>query len=399
MRIVLVNNYSRVTGGADIHCLDLAKGLRERGHQVVFIATSDTLNVDQQGVFVPIIVTRETRSEMTGVKAARVACLSIWNPSTAAATKKLLGSFRADIVHAHKLYPQLSVAPIVVAAAQCIPIVQTVHDYEFISASSIDDTGAWWDRDEERVAYRALNTGLFGIKRLLHAPRIDRWISVSRSTATAYREHGINTTVLPNFTEPHVGQLPCFEERKGVLFVGRVAEEKGIRHVLDLPTHLPEYPIVIAGDGPLANEAEHAAHTFPSLTYLGMLDSKAVAHQIASARLVVMPSQWREPGPLAALEAMAAGTPLIAYDNGGLSEYVVDAGAGVVVSPSTASMAEAISSIYDDRTRWESFSSNAREAVKLQHTLPRYLDRLEQVYVEAISSKGASPSQGSPGLS
>ena len=395
MRIVLVNNYARVTGGADIHCLDLAKGLRERGHEVAFIATANKRNVDQQGVFVPTIVTRETRSEMTGARAAQVACRSIWNPSTAAATKKLLGSFRADIVHAHKLYPQLSVAPIVVAASRRIPIVQTVHDYEFISASSIDDTGSWRDQNEDRVAYRALNTALFGVKRLLHIPRIDRWISVSRSTASAYLEHGINTTVLPNFTGPLVGALPRFEERKGILFIGRLAEEKGIRHILDLPIHLPKHPITIAGDGPLASEVEHAAHMFSNLTYLGKLDSEAVARQIASARLVVMPSQWREPGPLAALEAMAAGTPLIAYDNGGLAEYVLDAGAGVVIAPSTASMADAISSIYNDRTCWESFSANACDAIQRQHTLPRYLDRLEQVYVEAISPKDASPSHGS----
>jgi glycosyltransferase involved in cell wall biosynthesis len=397
VRIVLVNNYARVTGGADIHCLELAKGLRERGHEVAFIATANKHNIDQQGAFVPTIVTRATRSEMTGARAAQVACLAIWNPSTAATTKNLLGSFRADIVHAHKLYPQLSVVPIVVAASRRIPIVQTVHDYEFISASSIDDTGDWRDRDEERTTYRALNTVLFAVKRLLHTPRVDRWISVSRSTAAAYHERGIDTTVLPNFTEPFVRELPRFEERKGVLFVGRLAEEKGIRHILDLPTHLPKHPIAIAGDGPLAKEVARAAHMFPSLTYLGKLDSKAVAQQIASARLVVMPSQWREPGPLAALEAMAAGTPLIAYDNGGLAEYVMDAGAGIVVPPSTSSMADAISSIYDDRARWENFSASARDAIQRQHTLPRYLDRLEQVYTEAISLKDhLSPSRGSP---
>jgi glycosyltransferase involved in cell wall biosynthesis len=387
VRIVLVNNYARVTGGADLHCLELAEGLRQRGHEIAFIATANERNVDQHGVFVPTIVTRETRAEMKGTRAAQIACRAIWNPSAVAATKELLGSFRADIVHAHKLYPQLSVAPVVVAAARGIPIVQTVHDYEFISASSIDDTGGWRDQDEERFAYRMLNTALFSVKRILHTPRIDRWISVSRSTAAAYRLHGIDTAVLPNFTKPFLGELPSFEERKGILFVGRLTEEKGIRHILDLPAHLPNHPIIIAGDGPMAKDVEHATQVVPSLTYLGKLDSKAVARQIASARLVVMPSQWREPGPLAALEAMVAGTPLIAYDNGGLAEYVADAGAGIVVPPSTTSMADAISSLYDDRARWEDFSASARDAVQRRHTLPLYLDRLEHVYGDAISPK------------
>jgi glycosyltransferase involved in cell wall biosynthesis len=387
MRIVIANNYARITGGADLHCLELAQGLRERGHEVAFICTADERNIEHTGVFVPTTVTRETRSETSGIGAVRVACYAIWNPNAAAETKELLSSFRPDIVHVHKLYPQLSVAPVVVAGRRGTPIVQTVHDYEFISASSIDDTGSWRDRDEERVAYRGLNTALFGIKRLLHTPHVDRWISVSRSTATAYHEHGIDTTVLPNFTEPFTGDLPRFEDRKGVLFLGRLAEEKGIRHVLDLPRYLPTLPIVIAGDGPLASAVAQATEGLPNIAYLGKLSGKAVAQQIASARVVVMPSLWREPGPLAALEAMAAGTPLIAYDNGGLAEYVEDAGAGIVVPSSVESMAGAISSIYDDCTRWEGFSARARAAVQRDHTRPLYLDRLEKVYSDAIGSQ------------
>jgi glycosyltransferase involved in cell wall biosynthesis len=370
--------------------LELAKGLRERGHEVTFIATSDPRNVDKEGVFLPTIVTRETRAETTGIRAAQVACRAIWNPSAAAATKELLSSFRADVVHVHKLYPQLSVAPVVVASGRGVPIVQTVHDYEFISASTIDDTGHWLDHDEDRFSYRALNTLLFGVKRLIHSSRVDNWISVSRSTDQAYRKRGIATTVLPNFTEPFTGELPHFEDRKGVLFIGRLSEEKGLRHVLELPKHLPGLSILVAGDGPLSNEVQRAAQLFPCVTYLGKLDRDAVARQLASARLVVMPSLWREPGPLAALEAMAAGTPLIAYDSGGLAEYVADAAAGIIVQPSVTLLANAITSIYDDRERWEMLSSSARDAVQRDHTRSVYLDRLEKLYVDSMESNSHS---------
>jgi glycosyltransferase involved in cell wall biosynthesis len=390
MRIALVNKYARITGGADRHCLELAEGLRARGHEVAFLSTADEGNLDRSGVFVPTTVTSKTRSETTGIRAAQVAGRALWNRSAASATKDLLSSFCPDVVHAHKLYPQLSVAPIVVASGQGVPIVQTVHDYEFISASTIDDAGGWIDRDEERLVYRALNTALFGVKRLAHLPRIDRWIAVSRSTGEAYREHGIATTVVPNFTDPFDGLLPDFRERSGVLFIGRLSEEKGLRHVLDLPSRSFDYPIVIAGDGPLASEVDEAARRFPCITYVGKLDRAAVAQQVASARLVVMPSLWREPGPLASLEAMAAGTPLIAYDNGGLAEYVADAGAGIVAAPNVSALAGAIESLYDDRERWEGFSANAIRAVEREHSLSLYLDRLEAIYSDSLSRSGSS---------
>jgi glycosyltransferase involved in cell wall biosynthesis len=366
--------------------LELAEGLRARGHEVALVSTADDGNLDRCGVFVPTTITSKTRSETTGIRAARVAGSAIWNKSVAGATKALLDSFCPDIVHAHKLYPQLSVAPVVLAADRSIPIVQTVHDYEFISASTIDDTGGKIDRDEERLVYRALNTTLFGVKRLVHRPRIDRWIAVSRSTGEAYREHGISATVIPNFTKPFAGTLPGFNERRGILFVGRLAEEKGLCHVLELPDHAIHPPILIAGDGPLSSEVEMAVKQSPSITYAGKLDRAEVARQVASARLMVMPSLWREPGPLAALEAMAAGTPLIAYDNGGLAEYVADAGAGIVVPPTVSSLASAVESLYDDRERWEEFSSNALRAVEHDHSLSLYLDRLEAVYGELLSA-------------
>ncbi len=386
MRVILVNNYTRMTGGADLHCLELAKGLRERGHEVVFLATADERNIDRDGVFVRTIVTRETRAEMTGIKAAGVACRAIWNPSVASAAKELLSSFRPDVVHVHKLYPQLSVAPVVVASRKHVPIVQTAHDYEFISASIIDDTGSWLDRDEEQPAYRLLNTSLFGVKRFVHAPRVDRWITVSKSASLVYRRHGIDASVLPNFTEAISSVSPGFEGRTGVLFVGRLSEEKGVRHLLELAHLTPGMPISIAGDGPLSDEVRRAAATHQNVTYLGWLDRAAVTRELVSARLVVMPSLWREPAGLAALEAMAAGTPLIAYDSGGLAEYVTDAAAGLIVPPTVTSLAGAIASIYDDRPRWEKFSSDARAAVRRDHTRSVYLDRLEAIYTESIEA-------------
>jgi glycosyltransferase involved in cell wall biosynthesis len=387
VRIILVNKYARLTGGADVHCLELAKGLRERGHEVALLSTADERNLDQHGIFVPPTVTNDTRENITGARAVATARRALWNTNVAVAARDLIASFRPDIMHLHKLYPQLSVAPVVVASELGVPLVQTIHDYEFISASPLDDTGGWHDRHEERLAYRVLNTLLYGIKRLVHSPRVGSWVSVSRAMGHAYAERGISTTVIPHFTAPFDENLPKFTDRVGILFVGRLSEEKGLRHVLSLPSQLTDdLPIMVAGDGPLADEIQCAAQSFSSLTYLGKLDRTAVVRQLASARLVIMPSLWQEPAGLVALEAMAAGTPLIAYDSGGLAEYVTDAAAGMIVAPSATLLAEAITSLYNDRETWEKFSQDARKAALRDHTRSVYLDRLEAIYRSSISS-------------
>lgn len=381
MRVLLVNKYARVTGGADLHCLELANGLAARGHEVALLSTAHRDNLWDGGAFIPLTVTNNTRSDVSGLDATRVAARAIWNSTAASAAEKLFESFEPDVIHVHKLYPQLSVAPVVLASHTGIPIVQTVHDYEFISASAIDHTGGWRDRDESRAAYRALNSSLFAVKRWSHAPRVTAWISVSRSVAARYATRGIQCRTFPNFTRTRRGSISGFQGRSGVLSLGRLTEEKGVRDVLELARRVPDLPVRIAGDGPLRGTVQDACKTCASLTYLGPLDSNDAAEEIARARLVVMPSLWQEPGPLTALEAMAAGTPVVAYENGGLAEYIEDAGAGVAVPAEPTALVKAVSTLYGDPEKWDEASDGGRRAVEDTHSPDRYLDRLEQLYL------------------
>ena len=152
---------------------------------------------------------------------------------------RLIRQFRPDVVHVHKAYVQLSVAPVVVAARHGVPIVQTAHDYEFISASPVDSTGGRWDRNESRFSYRALNSTTMLARRFVHRPRVSRWIAVSRDLARSYREKaGIEMAVIPNFTEPS-GCAGSLLARSGVVFVGRLSREKGVEHVLEAARTTP----------------------------------------------------------------------------------------------------------------------------------------------------------------
>lgn len=383
MRILIVNDHARITGGADIHCFELDRLLRERGHEVRFLSTSHPENLTSAGAFVPQIVNRASRDSLSAGASARVAAAACWNPTVAAATDRLLDDFNPDVVHAHKLYPQLSVAPLVAAARRSVPIVQTAHDYEFVSASAIDDRGHRYDRDEDRPTYRLLNSLLLQIKRRVHVPRVSTWIAVSRDLADVYRGRArIDARVLPNFVSGNGNRLPQ-SNRDGVLFVGRLAREKGVDQVIELARRLPELAVTIAGDGPLASLVRAAAASTPNITFAGALDPTAVAARMRSARLVLMPAAWREPAGLVALEAMQAGTPIVAYDRGGLAEYITDAGAGVVVPSDLDALVGAVASLLGDFSRWQRLSDDGAAAARTTHAPDTYIDRLEGLYASA----------------
>jgi len=389
----MVNNFARITGGADLQCLELSEGLRERGHEVRWLATRSEKNLETSGEFVPYAVDAQSRDRLTAKERLRAARWAIWNPHAAAAMNHLMRAYRPDVVHVHKAYVQLSVAPVVIAARHGVPVIQTAHDFEFVSASTVDSGGGLWDRTESRLSYRALNSATMLVRRFVHKPRVSRWIAVSRDLAQSYRELGrIEMTVIPNFTEPARFPPVPFEQRSGVVFVGRLSPEKGVEHVLEAAKLSPDIPFTVAGDGPLADRVNAAAAELGNLDYPGFVENTGSRSLLSNARVCVLPSLWNEPGSLVGLEAMAEGTPVISYRRGGLAEYVTDADAGRFSrDESPRGLAEAVASLYSDEPAWNRFSEGGREATASLHSRPVYLEALEAVYASAMAQSPGRP--------
>jgi glycosyltransferase involved in cell wall biosynthesis len=384
MRVVIVNRYATASGGAEKHAVGLATRLRSRGHDVRFLSTLSDDNVEREGAFIPLTGTDFWRGLPPLRQRAEVAMGALWSRRAAAAMKLLIARSRPDVVHLHDIYPQLSVAPAVVAASAGIPVVQTLHNYELISASATDDRGGWIDRSDAALSVRALRTALHIARKLLHVPRVTLWIAVSRYVAQAYARHGIGAEVLPNFIETTSDSAGrSFEERTGIVFVGRLTEDKGIDDVTVLARRLPEIPVTIIGRGPLEGYVRAQCRALRNLTYAGFLRRREVVERLASSRILVVPSRWQEPAGLVALEGMAEGTPVIAYASGGLGEYVRDARAGPVVSADEEALAAASRELYSDREAWRAFSSHGRAAIEGAHSPDRYIRRLETLYQTA----------------
>lgn len=327
-----------------------------------------------------------SRDELPPLGAAGVAIRAVWNRDAHRATLQLVDDFEPDLLHAHKLYPHLSVAPIVAANQAGIPVVQTIHDYEFVAASPLDDSGGAIDQRETRPRYRMLNSVLFQVKRRRHVPAVREWISVSRAVARIYAAHGIASTPIPNFTVAGSEPPPRFGDRAGILFVGRLVYEKGIVDVLTLARRYPTLTVRIAGQGELEDKVRAAASELPNLEYLGSLGYGDVTTMLRASALCVMPSRWQEPAGLSCLEAMAAGTPIVAYRSGGLSEYVEDAQAGVVVPWDSNALASACVALRDDSAEWSKLSANGVAASRGTHSAGAYLSALCSTYDRAVAS-------------
>jgi glycosyltransferase involved in cell wall biosynthesis len=108
--------------------------------------------------------------------------------------------------------------------------------------------------------------------------------------------------------------------RKQIAFVGRLNHEKGPDIFADITKNLP-YPITMYGDGPMMSELKS---TYSHIDFKGMCNMEEHWRNI---RLLVMPSRY-EGLPLAALEAMARGIPVIASNAGSIPKLLKECGIG-----------------------------------------------------------------------
>jgi glycosyltransferase involved in cell wall biosynthesis len=379
VRILLVNKFAHVTGGADQHCLDLAAALTDAGHDVRMLSTADPANGWRSGAFVPVSTSAGTRDQTGLLEAAPVFFKALWHRGAAAAMRRLAAEFRPDVVHVHKLYPQISVAPVVEADRLGLPVVQTLHDFEMISANHLDPGAGWLDLHESRLRYRALNSATVPIRRKVQLPRVRRFIAVSDVAAAAHRRHGIDPVVIRNFAPAPPADVPGWAERGGALYLGRLAEAKGVRHVVELARVAPDVPVDVVGFGELGDELARTAQEVPNLTYHGRVPREETVRRLLAARVALMPSRAPEGGPLVALEAMALGTPVVAYDAGGLGEYV-RRGGGDVVEPGAGPLAAAVRALLGDEGAWRAKSAHGRRTVEAEHTPSAYVARLQRIY-------------------
>lgn len=128
-----------------------------------------------------------------------------------------------------------------------------------------------------------------------------------------------------------------FREQPGeyLVFLGRISPEKGIEDAIDIAL-ATGMPLKIAAkvdpaDRTYFQERIRGRLEHPLLEYVGEVDEQAKNDLLGGARAVLMPIAWPEPFGLVMVEAMACGTPVIAYDRGAVPEVMRDGVCGYMV--------------------------------------------------------------------
>ena len=309
----------------------------------------------------------------------QLAASAIWSRSAERRVTAAIVANRPQVMHVHNTFPAASPSVYVAAAAQRVPVIQTLHNYRFVCPVATlfrdghvctDCVGRWvpWpavvhacvrgSRAQSAVAAATLT---------LHRTRgtftrdITGYLALTSFQRKLMIDGGLpakRIRVLPNFIEPDPGIGG--DSREGVLFVGRLTREKGMAVLLDAAMAVPGVVRVI-GDGPLASDVQESAAA-GHLAYLGSLEHPFVQDELRRTIALVVPSVWFEGLPLVVLESFASGTPVIASRIGSLTELVEDGVTGMLAEPNNAKdLADRIRWAGDHPDEMRKLGRNARQ--------------------------------------
>jgi glycosyltransferase involved in cell wall biosynthesis len=331
-------------------------------------------------------------------KRAGLAVRPIYSLSDAQAFKALVRSFRPDVVHLHNPYPLISPAVIRVAKAESVPVVQTVHNYRFACANGLyfRDGQVCQDCLGKRVPWPAMQHGCYRDSRLqstvmvgslaVHRSTwqmVDRFLPVSDFVAAQLVATGVppeKITVKPN-SVPDPGEPAAMGE--GLLFAGRLEEEKGIRILLEAwrRSGMGETTtLTIAGDGSEREYVEQEARRDPSITYRGVVSADEVGQLLDRCAVCAVPSLWFESFGLAIIESYARARPVISMGMGATGTLVTDEFGWVCRATSAEGLAETIQQAFTAGSGTRSRGLAARSLYVRSYTPREATRRLMEIY-------------------
>ncbi|CRK58937.1 Glycosyltransferase [Alloactinosynnema sp. L-07] len=394
-----------VVGGLGRHVHAIARHLAGQGHDVVVLCrheagTDAETHPTEDGTHdgVRVIRVAEDPTHLVFEKDLVAWTLAMGHAMIRAGLS-LLSEWRPEVVHAHDW---LVTHPAVALAEHArVPLVATVH------ATEAGRHSGWLSQP--------LNQQVHSVEWWL-ANRADALITCSSAmraeVAHLFEVEPDTITVIHNGIEPRSWRVPPAAVRTSrashspynaplLLFFGRLEWEKGVQDIIGaLPrirrTH-PGTRLVVAGRGTYAPALEELARKLRvrrAIDFAGHLSDRDLGALLAAADSVVLPSRY-EPFGIVALEAAAAGAPLVASTAGGLGEVVIEGETGLSFTPGDLDgLSTAVRRVLDDPTgaRRRAKLAKARLAVDFDWDL--IATQTAEVYAKADA--GAHAPLGRP---
>ncbi|MFH0973050.1 MAG: glycosyltransferase family 4 protein [Patescibacteria group bacterium] len=441
MKILQINKFFYLNGGADKYFFEVSKLLKNHGHKVIFFSMKNQKNLfsKYEKYFIDYIDFSKAKFSFNALKNIG---RTIYSLEAKRKIEKLIKDANPDIAHIHNIYHQISPSILHVLKKYNIPVVMTLHDYKLICPSynltnALNSKIILCEKCKKQKYYNcflnkcvknsyfasALNCLEAYIHNFLkiYEKNIDKFIAPSQFMKDKCVEFGINADkiiVLPNFVNKsgiRNQELRIRNNELGImnhklenyiLYFGRLSKEKGIDTLLKAVSQLSiihpvksckagakqfnrvNYQLRIVGSGDLRLKFEKLAKKLNiknKIKFFGHLEGEELQKIIREAMFVVVPSIWYENCPLSILESFALGKSVIASKIGGIPELIKHSETGLLFEPGNAKdLANKIECLLNRPDKIIKMGQNALKIVREKFNADEHYKKLIKIYVQHL---------------
>jgi len=397
MKILYVNDFYQ-RGGAEICVQRLANQMKLLGHKAY---SASTQRVDCEGHF-------QINSRKRSILGEKTIYSDLNRSTVRVQMNRIIGAVQPDIVHCNNLM-LLSAAPVIAAREWHIPRILTMHDYWLIcprrsllrADGGICEAKTWdscfrcvaSDHPSRLVKASAFSLSPLGnsvlerrMQRLRALFERETLICPSKFAKDAITRFGFEAGrihVIPNGIDVKLFK-PASDPSTTLLWVGRITRPKGLDFLMRVAELVRREragtKFRVVGGEPAGSlyAYDHFPHS-NAAEFVGYVPWDELAHYYSECLAVVITSIWPEPSSLVALEAMAAGKPVIGFDVGGLNELVTSRTGLLVRSKDVFSMAERVLDLLHDKELAMKMGKEARRLVETEYSVENMASNYEAV--------------------
>ena len=389
MKILFVNRHTSVEGGIEYYINALARKLDQKGHETYIIHWD---HPEQEKTFKGYYCVPELWNN-----------LLTFNNSTKHKLDNIIKACTPDIIYLHKIENGKAIDYF----AGQVPTVRYVHDYK-----TVDPDGKMLLRNPVEPNTHPLSISCFfraytrrtmprnpvkAVKAYLRAKvsleatrRLEKVLVASEYMKNSLVNNGMNPekiNVIPYFVDYIDEGHYADKNEKSILYSGRIIDGKGMDELLNVLKFVKQdFVLDVVGSGPdeeLFIEKTKALGLSDKVVFRGWVKHKNLPQFYQKTSILIMPSVWPEPFGISGIEAAFFGKPTVAFNVGGIPEWLADGVNGYLVKPyDKREMAEKIDMLLRDGKKAESMGKAGRKIVEERFLPEAHLNKLLSIFGE-----------------
>jgi len=412
MKILLINNYFHIVGGAEVYFFNLAELLKQKGHEVIFFSMKHPNNLptefDKYFVdYLPPLQELSFRKKIIAL--GRI----FYSFEAKKKIRQLIKEQKPDIVHINSIWYEITHSIIFEIKKFGIPIAMTLHDYRMICPNHklLSGNKTCFSCRQQKyymTIFKKCFKGSF-LKNFIATliqyfnnwflrtyKLIDLFISPSQFLIKTLEESSLFRNISIEYL-PYCIDVDKYESNfntteNSIIYFGRLDYEKGVDILIDAVEGL-DITLKIVGTGPLEYclRKKVKDENIGNVYFKGFMSHQGIKEEVSKSLFSVLPSIWYENYPYSAMESFALGKPVVGSDIGGIPELIKNGVTGITFTPrDIRDLREKIQYLLLNKELIYKMGNNARNWAKENLDCNTHYDILLKRYAEALGSDNVS---------